>query len=62
MRRKSQRKLRLNRETLRELDGPTLGRVAGRGETMDGDCTRVDSHCPINTCTCEVCVGGAALG
>lgn len=53
MRRKTRRKLQLHRETLR--------RAVGRGETMDGQCTQVDSHCPINTCTCEVCEGGPVL-
>lgn len=52
MRRKTTRKLELHRETLREITTPTLRRIGGRGETRDGECTQVDSFCPIDTCTC----------
>lgn len=62
MRRKTQRKLHLHRETLRTLNAPTLRRIVGGAETMDGNCTQVDSHCPINTCTCEVCEAGIEVG
>ena len=52
MRRKPARKLELHRETLREITAPALRRIGGGCETHDGDCTQVDSYCPIGTCTC----------
>jgi len=46
------RPLELHSETLRRLGSESLRQVAAAGETNDGQCTQVDSFCPIETCTC----------
>jgi hypothetical protein len=60
MRRKYARRpapLELHRETLRHLDREALRYAAAAGETQDGQCTQVNSFCPIETCTCGLEAG-----
>lgn len=39
------------------LQGLKAGGLVNKGgtETCDGECTQWNSHCPINTCTCNFC-------